>query len=172
MELETLSCNSCGAPLQVPESTNYVKCNHCSAELAVRRTQDVTFTEQVDKLVEHTEQLSDRIDELTMLNEMAALDRRWDMEREEFMVQDKHGRRRLPSEGRSIAAGVISVAGGIAWMVFATGNGAGSFGLFGLVFIAIGIGSSVWGFKKAGAFRDAQKRYRRRRRELRRGSHS
>ena len=167
MQLETLTCNSCGAPLQVPESTNYLKCNHCSAELAVRRTNDATFTEQLHKLVEHTEQLSEQIDELTTLNEIAALDRRWDMQRESFMVQDKHGKRYLPTEGRSLAMGVFTTAGGAIWMAVALGQGAGSFAMFGLLFIGFGIAASLWGFKKAGEFRRARRRYRRQRRELR-----
>lgn len=40
---ETLTCNSCGAPLEVPGTANVVTCNHCSCQLAIRRLGSATL---------------------------------------------------------------------------------------------------------------------------------
>jgi len=75
MNLESITCNSCGAPIEIPETANFVRCNHCSTQLAVRREDDVTFTEELDRLEERTDELSEKVDSLATQNEIAALDR-------------------------------------------------------------------------------------------------
>lgn len=34
MELKTIACRSCGAPLQIPNGASSVTCKHCSATMA------------------------------------------------------------------------------------------------------------------------------------------
>jgi hypothetical protein len=48
-------------------------------------------------------------------------------------------------------------------MVFASSIGAGPFALFGVVFIAFGIGIAVYNYNKAASYQEAHARYRRRR---------
>lgn len=48
--LESLLCNSCGAPLSVPPAANYINCNHCHTQLHIRRNEGVTFTESIEQL--------------------------------------------------------------------------------------------------------------------------
>lgn len=166
MNLERLTCNSCGAPLEVPETTNFVKCNHCSASLAVRRTAGATFTEQLEELAERTEELSEKIDNLSTQNEIAGLDREWDFEREKYMIKTKHGNRHVPTEGGAVVGGILVTAFGIFWTFMATGSGAGAFAMFGILFIGAGIASSISGFNKAGHYKKAERRYRQRRSDL------
>ena len=37
-KLLNLSCNHCGAPLQVPEETKYLTCTYCSSRLQVEHS--------------------------------------------------------------------------------------------------------------------------------------
>ncbi|MEQ9408708.1 MAG: hypothetical protein RIK87_13310 [Fuerstiella sp.] len=176
--LEQLTCNSCGAPLQVPETANFVTCNHCSTQLAVRRTNDVTFTEQLDRLAEKTEQLSERIDDLSSHTEVATLDREWEFEREKYMVTGRDGSRHIPTEGGSIAGGVMITIFGAFWTAIALGMSSAApdigafsavkviFPLFGVLFVIFGIFSSISSFSKADDYRKAEQRYRRRRDDL------
>ena len=38
MNAETLNCNNCGAPINVPAAAKYATCAHCGTQLAIRRT--------------------------------------------------------------------------------------------------------------------------------------
>ena len=69
MAVERLTCNSCGAPLEVPSSANYVTCNHCSTQLTIRRQENVTFTESLERLAERTDQLTEQVENLSGQNE-------------------------------------------------------------------------------------------------------
>lgn len=182
MRTEELTCNSCGAPLEVPEGASYVRCNHCRQQLAIRRSDSVTFTETVEDLVETTEALSDQIEELTRQNKLADLDRRWERDRERFMVKDSEGRLRMPNSGGAVVGGFVAVAFGVVWTAMAIGitSGApaeGPFGVARIVFPAFGILFIVGGFiaamnqhQKAGEYRAAEQRYRAERREIEQGA--
>ncbi len=178
MRLERLTCNSCGAPLEVPQTANFVTCNHCSAQLAVRRQDNVTFTEQLDQLTKQTEELSERVDRLSEQGEVASLDRQWELERENYLVSDKHGGRHIPSEGGAIGGGIVITIFGCFWTAMAIGITSGApnvgpfavakfaFPAFGVLFVCAGIAMSVFQFSKAGAYRRAKQRYKRRRSDL------
>ena len=173
MKLEKVVCNSCAAPLEIPESANFIRCNHCSTQLAVRRNQNITFTEQMEELADRAEELSDRtaelseqVESLRIQNEIASLDREWEQERRTYMVRGKHGHQHIPSELGSIAGGIIAVVFGIFWTSQAAQMAGGGFAAFGVLFILVGIGTSIYGFVKAGRYREAKERYSRRRREL------
>lgn len=173
MKTERLACNNCGAPLDVPESARFVKCNHCDANLSIQRTAQATFTEQIEQLNQTTDALRDQVESLTRQNELAAIDREWETQIREFMVSDKHGNKHLPTTTGSVVGGVFVVCFGLFWMVFAFGITSGSpfgmarvFPLFGLIFIAFGVFAAVSSYKKAEGYRTAKRRYRQRRAEV------
>lgn len=100
-------------------------------------------------------------------NEVERLDREWEMERETYMVTGRYGSRSLPSEGGSIFGGVFVALFGGLWTMGAANAGAPTFfWLFGVFFVLMGVGSSIVSFNKAGAYREAHERYKRRRAEL------
>lgn len=114
MKLEKLACNSCGAPLEVPESAKFVTCNHCSTQLAVTRTESVSFTEAFDRLAGQTEELHDRVRRLAIENELAILTREWDMKRDGLLMRGKFGVAHEPTKsGAMINAGVVAFCGGL-----------------------------------------------------------
>ncbi len=165
MELTTVSCNSCGAPLSIPSDARFVTCNHCSAQLSVRHNESVTFTEQLGEISERTERIEEDLAELKSRQEVEDIDREWEREREAYMVTNKHGHRRVPTSAGSAIGGLVVVVFGIFWTVMASQIGGGPFALFGVVFILVGIVTSVISFTKAQEHTSAQRRYRRRRRD-------
>lgn len=172
MALESVACNNCGAPLQVPEGANFVTCVHCNTQLSIKRTGNARFTEAI-------EDLREQVEKLTRQNELEALDREWELEKESFMVANKHGRRHLPTKTGSLIGGVVIAVFGLFWTTMAFGitskasHFGGGFGpafscfpLFGLVFVAGGIAMSIYAYRKAGDYEQAHRRYKRRRREV------
>lgn len=63
MQLLTVACNQCGAPLDVPPETSFVTCRHCGAALAVHRNESVAYTRRLDRLDRRTDQLTEWIAE-------------------------------------------------------------------------------------------------------------
>jgi len=110
---------------------------------------------------------SAEIDELRRSNAIAELDREWAMERENYMISGRYGRRYLPTTGGSVVGAVVISVFALVWMLTAWQAGApGIFPLFGVIFIVAGIGSALNGSSKAQQYRDAESRYQSRRAEL------
>jgi hypothetical protein len=86
MQIENIACNSCGAPLEVSATTQFATCRHCGAKLSIQRTDTAVFTEILEKLTTKTDQLSEQVNNLSGLTEIAALDREWELEREKYLV--------------------------------------------------------------------------------------
>jgi hypothetical protein len=178
MELITIACNSCGAPLRVPPSANYVTCNHCGSQLAVKRSEDVTYTEMIKEIDERTKEIDERtgemreeLERLRIDSELARVDRDWEREKESYMITGKHGHKRIPTTTGSVFGGIVIVVFGIFWTAIASsmsgGPGAFSFfPLFGVVFILFGLGMSIYSFSKASDYKRAERAYRRRRSSL------
>jgi len=168
--LESLLCNSCGAPLSVPPAANYIKCNHCHTQLHVRRDEGVTFTESIEQLHQTTKALEQHVARLTAQQQTADLDRQWEQRKDDFMITGKHGRKSLPTKTGAMIGGVIIAAFGLIWTVMAFGITASSpfpgtflFPLFGLVFVGGGIFNAINAAKKASEYEKAHAEYRRER---------
>ena len=116
--------------------------------------------------------MKQHLKDITRHNEVEQLDRQWALERDQYMVAGRYGGRHLPSKGMSLLGGVVIAVFGIFWMVMASnitggmGGGPSLFPLFGLLFIAVGVGMSIYSFTKASQYEEAHARYRRRRAEL------
>jgi hypothetical protein len=116
---------------------------------------------------------SRHLEDLKAQNEVAQLDREWELARDDFMITGNHGAKHVPRKVSSVLGGVVVVAFGIFWTsMAATIPGPGRLvSLFGFVFILFGVGLSIRNFMKAGQYEEAQGRYKRRRKELVRESH-
>jgi hypothetical protein len=169
MSTESLNCNSCGAPLAVPASANFVTCTHCGTHLAVRRSQNVAYTEALERIEQKTDRIADQVEQLSQENELDRLDREWELRRADLLVTDKHGRTSVPSAAGAVVGGGIAAAFGLFWTITAASMGApGFFPLFGVLFIVMAIFVGVSGCAKALQYNDAFAAYQRRRRELER----
>ena len=158
VKLLSLSCNHCGAQLDVPEKTNYVTCTFCGTKLKVERSGGAAYTEALEQLAEDVGALKRQV-------EVDRLDREWQMRREELMVRSERGHVSVPTKGASIVGAVVVVVFGVFWTVFAS-TIAGPFGLFGLVFIAFGLFATIGSLKKADAYEREHADYVARRRQL------
>jgi hypothetical protein len=182
MPTDTVHCNQCGAALSIAPTTNFVTCNRCGAQLAVKRTADATFTEPASG--EAMRQVADHLGAIAAQNELANIDRQWEIERENYMISDRWGRRSVPSAGLSLVGGVVIVVFGIFWTVMAatiTGGFAEAggprglayiFPLFGVLFIVVGIGVTAYSYTKSRQYQQAYRAYQRRREEAARRLHA
>lgn len=166
MQLTTISCNSCGAPLQIPASARFVTCKHCSAQLAVKHNDSVTFTELLGEIGQQTQQITADVAELKYRQQLEDIDRQWEQERESYMVTGKHGHRHLPSTSGSVIGGIMVVVFGV-FFVAAAGRAGPIPVLFGLVFIGFGLVACITSYAKADAYQQAEQAYHRRRSEAR-----
>lgn len=115
----------------------------------------------------------DQFELIKAQNEVAQLDRAWELERGKYMVPGRYGQRYIPDKATSVLGGILVVGFGIFWTIMASSmssfSGMGGFSmfpLFGVLFILFGAGMSISAFVKAGQYRNAQQRYLRRRREI------
>ncbi len=169
MNADTLNCNNCGAPLGVPAAAKFVTCAHCGTQLAIRRTESVSYTEKLDSIAERTEEIAEQVSRLAQESELDRLDRQWAAEKEQFMVSNGKGNRSLPSAAGSLVAGGIAAVFGLIWTIFAASAGAtGFFVAFGVVFIVFALFLAATGYTKVRDFQAAYRRYRRHRADLHR----
>ncbi|MEZ6055706.1 MAG: hypothetical protein R3C01_03285 [Planctomycetaceae bacterium] len=158
MELESLTCNNCGGPLEVPSGVDHIRCNHCQSQLVVRRAASVTYTELIQQVADRTEQLTDHVVRLTYENELNRLDQEWEKERDSLMVHSKNGRKSEPSGSSALLIAIMSIVGGL----IATTQA----GPIGILFMGIGLVVSGVMYLNALAFREAENRHRLRRNRL------
>jgi hypothetical protein len=181
-------CNECGADLAVGPTTNFVTCARCDARLVVRRTGSSIFTERAPGDVHVTDApipprqrfegpeageadvMRARLRHLEREARIDRIDREWQVEREQYMVSGRGGRRQVPTMAGSAIGGIFMVGFGIVWTTFAfsrTSNsplgGAMLFPFFGVLFILFGAGWSIYSFNKAQGYERAHEEYRRRR---------
>ena len=91
MELVPILCNQCGASLQISAAANFVTCQHCQTQLAVKRNQSTAWTEQLQQIDRRTQQLAHQVAVLTYQNEIERIDREWLAERESYCWRGKDG---------------------------------------------------------------------------------
>lgn len=164
MKLVTLACNSCGAPITVPESTKYLTCTHCGSQLSIQRGGGAAYTAVLEQIDERTSRMEETLDEMRRYDEVAAIDREWELEREQFMVEGKDGARRLPSSGSAVVGAIGAVAFGVFWFwITADAPGPPGVGIVGFLFAGIGVVSACVSHSKTEAYRQAHREYRARR---------
>jgi hypothetical protein len=123
--------------------------------------------------------LSDQLAEVRYQNELARIDREWQIERERYMIADRYGRRHVPTAGMGLGAAVVGGAFGVFWtvMAFSITSGGPDFGgfgfakvampLFGVVFTVAAIGYGLHAYSKAQQYEKAHAAYQARRRNVR-----
>lgn len=164
MPVESVSCNNCGAPLEVGPGTNYVTCGHCGSRLAVKRTGSSLYTEILEKLDQKTDAMARQLAELRYHAELERIDREWEQERQGFLTTDKRGNKHEPTTAGAILGGVILIGGGLFFAIVSGNIGAPFFfPLFGLAFAGVGVYLLVTGPARARQYQQAQAEYRRRR---------
>src|SRR4051794_19655712 len=62
---------------------------------------------------------ADQLDEIRHQNEVAQLDREWQLERDRYMVVGRYGGRYIPNRATSLIGGVVFAGFGTVWTVMA-----------------------------------------------------
>lgn len=163
MNIVTLRCNECGAPLEVAEGARYVTCTHCNSQLSIQRTSSAVFTEKLDQISAKTDAMADNLDIIRIQNDIAMLDREWAAERETYLIAGKDGAKHEPGTG-SLIGGIIAACIGLAWTVAASSFGVPSFvPLFGLLLTGFAIYGTFSGSEKAAKLKARRAEYESRR---------
>jgi len=162
--LLALSCNHCGAPLDVRPRAKYVTCEHCETRLRVMQTESPVYTKAVEEVVK---EVADDVAVLELQGELDRIDRKWEKRRESFMLTDENGQKHVPSTVNTVAAAAFGGLFLLVWMGIALSNGvpiemamivaAGT--------IVVGVGGTVVGFGKVREYEQEKVKYTRRRRE-------
>ena len=181
MDLDSLSCNQCGANLDAPRAANFLTCNHCGTRLAVRRNESATYTELMEAVAKPLAAVADHLSDLAQEKALERIDREWEQEREQYYVRTRSGARHIPDATSSIFGGVVVAVFGAFWTIMAgsmavtVGNSGGPTGmvacfpLFGVLFTLAGIVMSVISYQKAQGYENALRRYQERREAALRG---
>lgn len=160
-----VTCNRCGAALEVPPGTRFLTCTYCGTRLEVHRSGGAAFTEILQSIDQRTEQIAGDVEQIRRQNDLEQIDREWAMRREQLMVTTKHGGRTAPSRIASVFAIVIALVFGSLWLKAASHGAPGAMALFGVLVVGAIIVGAVITFFKAGEFEQAERDYQRRRRE-------
>jgi hypothetical protein len=164
MQVESVNCNNCGAPLEVGAATRFVTCAHCGTRLAVKRTASSAFTETLDRLDQKTDVMARQLAELRHHAELERIDREWEQERQGFLTTDKQGNKHEPTAAGGIIGGLILIVFGLFFAVSSGSMGApGLFPCAGLAFVGFGVFLLIAGPKRAREYEQAKEAYRRRR---------
>jgi len=166
MKTISLTCDNCGAPLVVPENTRHLTCSHCNSRLEVQHSGGAIFTTLLERIEKQTEQAAGHLATIKVQNELAQLDREFDMESRGEMVRDKNGRESEPSSVVSLVGGVMAVVFGLIFTFTAAQMGTGIMPLFGLLFVGMGFFIAIAGTGQTNRYAQRKSRYQRRREEL------
>ena len=108
-----------------------------------------------------------QLGQIRLQNEIARLDREWNLEREKYLISNKYGTRSVPNEWGNLLVGLLLGGFGVFFTVSAASTGTPAiFVIFSGIFTLIGAGAGISGFAKAGEYRKAHELYQERRTEL------
>jgi len=158
VQLESINCGNCGAPLRIPETAQFVTCNHCKSSLAVKRMESITLTEKLEETNERLDETEKKLAELVYRNELNEETRRWERQRESLMVTDKHGNKSKPSAISGVVVLVVTIVMGVM-----AGQG---LGIVGILFPMFGLFAFVISMKKQQEYEAAYRRHKVRRQEI------
>src|SRR4051812_45225470 len=90
-QIMSVSCNHCGAPLEVSGTTNFLTCGYCGARLEVKRSGGAVYSEVLAAIDSRTQRIEQDVDTIKRQNEVERLDREWMMRREDYMTRNRDG---------------------------------------------------------------------------------
>jgi DNA-directed RNA polymerase subunit RPC12/RpoP len=122
MELLSVRCNHCGAPLQIPADARFVTCTYCQSELTVQRNEGTICTEVLQRIEQKTDRMADNLDVIRIQGDIELLDREWQMKRETMLIRDRRGKLVEPGGTSPLAGCAIAIFAAPLFMVMAVGS--------------------------------------------------
>jgi hypothetical protein len=174
MNVITLTCNHCGAPLDVPEGVNFFNCRFCSSRLAIERSASAVYTRVLEGLEQKTNEISQDLQTIKAQNEIERLDREWQVERDQLLIHRKDGRTAEPSVAGTIGSSLMLALIGLVWFIGSTSMSRGGmnhgisslFPILGLGLMGFSLVALIRGLQKARDFDFQRSTYEARRRQL------
>jgi hypothetical protein len=114
-----VTCNNCGAALQVPESARFVTCRYCNSQLQIKRTDTAVTTEVLEQINQNAAAMVDDLHVLRRDAEVERLDREWREQQSRLMIKDRYGNTTMPTATGGLIGAVILGGGGILWTIMA-----------------------------------------------------
>jgi DNA-directed RNA polymerase subunit RPC12/RpoP len=148
MDVQSLSCNNCGAPLEVSPNANYVTCSYCKARLAIKRNASTAYTEVLTQIGENTGQMAGDLRFMRLKQQLQILDEHWQEQDQQFRQQQTTMQPKIESANKgNLSTRVYSIIALIIGIVvllgpfYATGdsNDTGIWGVLIVAFAALGI---------------------------------
>lgn len=125
MEVISLSCNHCGAPLDVGAQVKFVTCSYCQSRLKVMQSSNSAWTEVLDdiresqKRVEATaNDIAEDLEVIKAQNDLEQFDREWDKEQQRYLVRDRNGNLRDPESTHDGKLALLFIIPGIIFLGF------------------------------------------------------
>ena len=142
MRVITLSCNQCGAPLEVSSDAQFTACFSCEAKFAIEGTEEDTRTELLEE---------PRIEEMDGESQkrVASLEAEW-LERSEEFLDRRRGGGIIPTRKGAKRALLGWIIPALSLSVFVEGGW-----FFGIVIVLIGLASTKHELWKADRYREA-----------------
>ncbi|MDB6080520.1 MAG: hypothetical protein JWO82_4267 [Akkermansiaceae bacterium] len=166
MTIRKVSCQGCGASLEVSEDVRYVTCNYCDASLEIVHDTTVTHSLLLKKLERNTDRLIDEVTELRLARELELLDAAWQKFCKATFAVDSDGTVHEPSENESRGLAVIGIVVGVVICVAAAIGGSPFYILPGGALIALAAASFSRTPKLVTEYRKSKAVYQRRRQEV------
>jgi hypothetical protein len=125
------------------------------------------------------EHLADQLAEVKYQNELAQIDREWEIERRQYLIQGQYGIAQEPTAGMGLGAAIVGGVFGAFWTIFAVSLTGGApddgpftiakvfFPLFGVLFTVGAIAYGVHAYSKAQKYQEAFAAYKARRARVR-----
>lgn len=162
MEMISVRCNHCGAPLGVGANARFVTCTFCNSQLEIKRSDSAVFTEEITRIAENTKQMAGSLEVIELQNEIERLDREWVAGNP--VSSDEHGRPTTPTgTGGAVFGLMFSIF--FALVAFAMAGFAstlGAPGIFALVPVGMGIfalAAGIMGLGKANQYQSRKSIY-------------
>jgi hypothetical protein len=125
----SLSCNHCGANLDIAEDTRFVTCGYCKTRLSVEHTGGAAYTKihealsELDETVKKTDKRSRKLQRelgaMRLERELERLEREWNQERTGLMLRSKNGKMRVPTRSSSFVVYLFGPAAGLLFLAVA-----------------------------------------------------
>lgn len=121
MKLLALTCNHCGAPIEVPRKVKFVTCQFCSTKLQVHTEGNGAYTEVLEQLTQTTDRIADNTEVIRLQNELERIDREWTMQRSNYMIKGKDGEMSVPTKAGTVFSGIfVIIVVGIMFLAMAS----------------------------------------------------
>lgn len=125
-----------------------------------------------------SDQLGEHLAEVRYHNELARIDREWEIEREQYLIRSRYGTTHVPTTAMGLGVAVLGGLFGAFWTIMALSMTRGGpdegpfsiarifFPIFGVVFTLVMVGFGMSAYSKAKKYEAAHAAYQARRRQV------